>query len=376
MMSTQMAVSASAADIGFSDVSPDSPWYEGVEYAAEHGLTNGTGNNCYSPDAPITARQWAVMTCRAREANIEQRGVDDFGMACLKYAFQHGWLDYAAVIEPDISMCRGALYQSAFQTFEVPVYDSILYPGGPAFTAWENTLRVGRELGLYSADGSVSEIVTRGETANLLFGLITKPLAPQEPPMLAVVNIQNNDGLALNDCLLELRRMPETIMEAFCEEGCVYTINCDYLAQLSERLDMSCIGTANYGQKRIYVSKAGGTIHELGHFLDKKLGFPEEHERLYQLEGEAAAKLIRDYVNTNSHEFLAGCVTYWIDHPDSPEKMVFSRPLYLRLTFISNNWNCKTGARKICTPAKKADADDTICLCCPIKLLGYPRFPQ
>ena len=321
VISMQMAVSASAADIGFSDVSPDSPWYEGVEYAAEHGLTNGTGNNCYSPDAPITARQWAVMTCRALEANIEQHGADDFGMACLKYAYQHDWLAYTAVIEPDVSMCRGALYQSAFRAFGIPVYDSILYPDGPALTAWENTLRVGRELGLCDKDGTVSEIATRGETANLLFRLMATPIEPQEPPMLAVVNVQNDDGLALNDYLLELRRMPENIMQAFCEKDWEYVINCEYLAQLSERLDMSCIGAANYGQKRIYVSEADATIHEFGHFLDKELGFPEEHEQLHKQEGEAAAKLIRDYANTSSHEFFAECFAYWLNHQTSTDKM-------------------------------------------------------
>lgn len=47
---------------------------------------NSTGNNCYSPDTPITARQWVVIICRALETNAELHSTDDFGMACLKYA--------------------------------------------------------------------------------------------------------------------------------------------------------------------------------------------------------------------------------------------------------------------------------------------------
>ena len=52
-----MSNTAFAADTPvFQDVSLDSPWYEGVTYAASHGITSGTGNGCFSPDSNITAR--------------------------------------------------------------------------------------------------------------------------------------------------------------------------------------------------------------------------------------------------------------------------------------------------------------------------------
>ena len=37
---------------------------------------------------------------------------------------------------------------------------------------------------------------------------------------------------------------------------------------------MSCIGATNYSQKTIYLSDASATLHEFGHFLDWRLGFP------------------------------------------------------------------------------------------------------
>ena len=39
--------------------------FESVMYLAEHEITQGTGNGCFSPDAPVTVRQWAMMLCRA-----------------------------------------------------------------------------------------------------------------------------------------------------------------------------------------------------------------------------------------------------------------------------------------------------------------------
>ena len=50
----QLGISAMAAEAGYTDVSRDSPWYEGIEYVTEQGISNGTGANSFSPDAPIT----------------------------------------------------------------------------------------------------------------------------------------------------------------------------------------------------------------------------------------------------------------------------------------------------------------------------------
>ena len=39
-------------------------------YLAEHKITQGTGNGCFSPDAPVTTSQWAVMLCRAYHQHV------------------------------------------------------------------------------------------------------------------------------------------------------------------------------------------------------------------------------------------------------------------------------------------------------------------
>ena len=48
-----MTVPTFAADSSFSDVAPDAPYAESIAYLVEHGITNGTGADTFSPDAPV-----------------------------------------------------------------------------------------------------------------------------------------------------------------------------------------------------------------------------------------------------------------------------------------------------------------------------------
>lgn len=78
----------------------------------------------------------------------------------------------------------------------------------------------------------------------------------------------------LNDYLLELRRVPESILRAFADSGWTYAVDFQHLASLTRRYGTSCTGAADYDKKHIYVSEAKATVHEFGHFLDSMLGFP------------------------------------------------------------------------------------------------------
>ena len=72
MLMAILTIPAFAADISFTDVSHDSPWVEGIQYAADEGISIGTVNNCFSPNAPVTGRQWAVMVCRALDKDTQK----------------------------------------------------------------------------------------------------------------------------------------------------------------------------------------------------------------------------------------------------------------------------------------------------------------
>ena len=159
--------------------------------------------------------------------------------------------------------------------------------------------------------------MTRGDAAIILHVVLTQSFRIEEPPV--PVTLVNAAGVNVNDFLLELRKLPEQVLDAFNAAGWTYRIDFDYISELSKQLNMSCIGATNYSQKTIYLSEASATLHEFGHFLDWTLGFPAEHERLYLAEAQNSG--LRDYAKTNAREYFADCFDYWIAYSGSEKRM-------------------------------------------------------
>lgn len=344
LLAFTLIVPASAAEYSFSDVPADSPWYESVAYIAERGITIGTGEGRYSPDAPITTRQWAVMLCRAYERTDVLAGDSgNFGSTCLAEAYRCGWLSMEAMTNPDTQMCRGALYQSAFAAIGLPVYDYILYPDGETLTDYENCLRIGTELGLCPEGTEPTEIITRGEVAALLYAVLTQEYHVDEPPILSEFPIQNNTGVNMNDYLLALREVPMPVLQKFEAKGWTYKVDFEYMAALSQKLGMSCIGATSYADKTIYVSSAKATLHEFGHFIDSIVNDSAEWDRLYQ--AEASESILRDYAKTNSREYFADCFAYWVSysgnekHMESFQNTAPQTYAYMEM-LATSNWGC------------------------------------
>ena len=334
-----LPTAASAACTRFDDVPESADCYESVMYLAEHEITQGTGNGYFSPDAPVTVRQWAMMLCRAYDVKVEGSSWSDLSQSAVEQAYRKGWLNETALSAPRSPMCRSVLVESAFAAADVPVYDSTLYEGGASLSTADNILRVGRELGLCSDDADTNALVTRGEAAIILHAVLTQSFRIEEPPV--PVTLVNAAGVNVNDFLLELRKVPEQILDAFNATGWTYRIDFDYISELSKQLNMSCIGATSYGQKTIYISEASATLHEFGHFLDYALGFPAEHERLYLAEAQNSG--LRDYAKTNAGEYFADCFDYWVAYSGNEKRMETFRNAapqtwaYMK-KLATNNW--------------------------------------
>ena len=312
-----LPTAASAVCTGFDDVPGTADCYESVMYLAEHEITQGTGNGCFSPDAPVTVRQWAMMLCRAYDVKVEGSSWSDLSQSAVEQAYRKGWLNETALSAPNIQLCRGALLKSAFAAAKIPVYDSVLYESGVSLPNHENCIRIGKELQLCGEEDDANEIVTRRDAAMLLHAILTRAFTVTAPA--APVTLVNAAGVNINDYLLALRQVPEPVLAAFSAAGWTYRIDFDYISELSKQLNMSCIGATNYSQKTIYISEASATLHEFGHFLDWMLGFPAEHEQLFR--AEAAAAPLRNYAKTDSREYFADCFSYYITYGSNSEMM-------------------------------------------------------
>ena len=336
-----LPTAASAACAVFDDVPESADCYESVMYLAEHGITRGTGNNTFSPDTPITTSQWAIMLCRAYGVEMEGHSWSELSRSAVEQSYRKGWLNETALSTPNTQICRGALYKSALAAAKIPVYDSVLYEGGMALSDYENCIRIGKGLRLCGEEDNANEIVTRGEAAMLLHAILTRTFTAEAPA--APVTLVNASGVNANDFLLELRKVPKPILDAFNAAGWTYRIDFDYMGELSDQLNMSCIGATNYSQKTIYISEAGATLHEFGHFLDGRMGFPSEHERLYLAEAQNSG--LRDYAKTNSREYFADCFVYWTTYSGNKKRMEgFRNAAPQTYTYMeklaANNWDC------------------------------------
>lgn len=248
VLSLLLTVPAFASHPQFLDVPNHSAYAEAVAYLADQGIMNGTGNGCIQPDAQITVGQWAAMLCRA----FGMPEMDStWAVKSVQQAYHAGWLNVTALQAPNDKVCRAVLYESAFAAATIPVYDASLYDG-VKLMPYDNILRVGTELGLCAADASPLELVTRAEAAQLLHALLTQELTVDTPPI--PIPLQNNMGINLNSYLLELRRVPTPILEAFSTEGWTLLLDTNYLADLGKKLGVSCIGATCCGEQRIYLS--------------------------------------------------------------------------------------------------------------------------
>ena len=313
VLAVTLSTAASAACTGFDDVPESADCYESVIYLAEHEITQGTGNGYFSPDAPVTVRQWAMMLCRTYEVKVEGSSWGDLSQRAVEQSYRKGWLNETALSAPNIQLCRGALLKSAFAAAKIPVYDSVLYAGGVSLPDYENCIRIGKELRLCGEANTANEIVTRRDAAMLLHAILTRTFTVEAPP--APVALVNAAGVNINDYLVALRQVPEPMLATFNAAGWTYRIDFDYISELSKQLNMSCIGATNYSRKTIYLSEASATLHEFGHFLDWMLGFPVEHEQLFR--AEAAAAPLRDYAKTNAREYFADCFDYWVKYAEN-----------------------------------------------------------
>ena len=189
---------------------------------------------------------------------------------------------------------------------KISLYDATLY-GLDWLSDGENALRVGKAFGLCAANQTAAELVTRAEAAQLLHAVLTQNLTVTPPD--TPVTVENRMQCNANKFLLEVRKVPQPILDAFNENGCTFVIDGNYTANLGQQLGVNCIGATVFGENRIYVSEFSATLHEFGHFYDSLLGFPDEHDRLYEL--EAANAPMSEHAKGSSLEYFAEFFAYW-----------------------------------------------------------------
>ena len=321
LLCMSLTVSAFAAEAPvFQDVAADSPWLEGITYAAENGITSGTGNGCFSPDQNISVRQWAVMICRAYSKEVEADPDSAFGTAEMKLAYREGWLDVGAMVDPDSAMCRRYTYESIFHVEKIPVFSSELY-AEDTVSAENRFVKVAKENAMCDENANGLDLITRGEAVQIIYMMQTKEIKVETPSLMEMINLVNADGVHnLNAFLMEVKKIPESILYEFQADGWSYRVDSEYVDDFGASKGTQYAGCCSYRNKSIYVKFDYATVHEFGHYYHEIID-ASDFDDIFEKEAEAARAVLGDYATTNEYEYFAETFDYWINWSENQSKM-------------------------------------------------------
>lgn len=255
----------------------------------------------------------------------------------LQEACQKQWLSPTAVSDPDMRVTRGELYLSAFKAAGVPLYDATLY-GLSKLPHGKNALRIGKELGLCDDDKQANELVRSDEAVALIRDILATDAKSRVIPPEIPVPLLNRDGCGLNDYLLELQKIPDSIKASFKRDGWTLVIDHAYIAGLGQRYGLNCIGATVYGEKRIYVSNPNAVLHEFGHYADLLFGCSSAHGGLYSQ--EAADAPMSAHAKSSGAEYFAEYFSMWLSGKTRTLKYLKEMtPLtYEYFTALADDW--------------------------------------
>ncbi|MDD3167834.1 MAG: S-layer homology domain-containing protein [Eubacteriales bacterium] len=181
--------------VSFKDV-PETIWYSrAVGFIAARGISTGTGNGCYSPEAKLTRSEFIVMMMRAYEISPDTNPKDNFADAGDTYFT--GYLAAAkrlgisdgvgnGMFAPAKKITRqemfALLYNALKQTDELPEGEggktlSSFKDAGQVDSWAKDAVELFAQAGIISGIGdklSVESTATRAEMAQVLYNLLVK----------------------------------------------------------------------------------------------------------------------------------------------------------------------------------------------------------
>lgn len=310
-----LCIALSTSCFAFEDISPDTPWAEGISYLENNNIVKGNGNGQFLPAEPVTPEQWATMLCRALNIPFEE-GSDN----PLHLGYDEGWFSFEWFDQELSHICRGAFLESAFKAFHIQIYPYDLYPGGTMLSSWENHLRVAKELGITPLGTGTYEQVTRDEAAQTLYLLMTQEYEVCPPEIMEYLNIKNVDNVKVSPYLRWLDMIPEVILKEFHDRDWKIVLD-DERTDAVKLSQGRCIGLTVYSEKTIYLAEDKATVHEMGHFYEKMLGFPKVLQELYEKEADVASIILGEYSTTDRAEYFAEFFEYLIYYGNVSRRM-------------------------------------------------------
>ena len=188
-LETALARGKEGAASAFSDVAKDAYYHDAVLWAAERGITGGTGNGTFSPDAPCTRAQMATFLWRAAGAPAPVSNTcaftdvpaDAYYAKAVQWAVEQGITGgtSATTFSPDAPCTRGQMatflccMAKGTPTSEVVVFSDVdagVYYAEPVQWAYEQKITGGTSATTFSPDANC----TRAQMVTFLYRYFVK----------------------------------------------------------------------------------------------------------------------------------------------------------------------------------------------------------
>lgn len=133
--------------------------------------------------------------------------------------------------------------------------------------------------------------------------------------------LNDQEGEENGSYINEISLVPAPILQSFIAHSWTFSIDEEFLRDLSAQTQKFCGGATDYTKKQIYVQSPSSVLHEFGHYLTYALNWPERHTALYLQEAKTAALVLGSYSATNSREYFAEYFAYWITNRENGEAL-------------------------------------------------------
>lgn len=278
-----------------------------IAYLEDAGIVNGDGTLFHS-ERLITVREWHAMLCRADDYIVDEPW-KQASEKYMYYAYSKGWIDHNAYFEPLSKMTLSVACEGVFALFNVEVYD-----------ADDKYVALAQKNGLVDDNVDSNHLITRGEAAELLYRALTRDIRSYPPDIVNYINICCDGSSLPNSAVVELKKIPTTILDKFNQDGWVFYYGSKYMKDIFPQYASYANGVTSDTRRVIVVDGAESILHEFGHFLHIELNQDAELRKIYNDD-------YYDMTFSNSHykstefEYFAECFAYYIDGDYIPDNL-------------------------------------------------------
>ena len=325
---SMLTLPAKAVVPAFSDVSASAPYYQQVLYCREQGITYGTGDNLFNPDAEITSAQVFTMLLRAYYP-------DETFEDPILGAVQKNLTDGSSLKEPNMRFLLRNLVKLVFYMADIPVY-------------YENPMDTAVELGLYPETETGDRMATRADCAYLIANVLQNTYQTDMPESYQYLNVVVEPGYdsVAGKAMKSIQSLPDSILIAWHNAGKQLIFGNTRIAQFMEEENYKGVVTGLYHHDGLTLNSAHSAVHEFGHFVYYESNYPGLRNlvnKYYREYKDVIAQSVSAYAVTDEQEFFAECFEAYFRHGDTNlriNRMQEKIPqVYQLLTDMSaNNW--------------------------------------